>query len=663
MSAALGLGLALPGIVLATFGLYLVVLAIASGARRASPPPRSGNPRRRLAVVVPAHDEEDLIERCVESLAGQSYPADLLRIVVVADNCSDATAVKAASAGASVLVRTDLALRGKGYALRWAMDQLLAEKSPPDAIAVVDADSVADRDLLLVLEAELDSSHDVVQADYALLEEPRIKRSEMARVGFLLFHRVRFSGRARLGMAANLVGNGMLFSKRVLKDHPWDAFTGVEDLEYSIRLRLAGIHPVFASGARILGPGPASGSGAVSQRLRWEGGRFHVVRRQLPNLVRAAVARRDIGLLDAALDLAVPPLSLLTIAISVGALLTAIATVARLAPAWAMLPWAVAMLAVPSFVVIGLWAARAPRSVWLVLLRSPSFVAWKAITYLRLMKGFDAGRWDRTERASEIGRRVPARIDIAGVPIDALDMAGARAHLHNASRGLSLTHVATVNLDFIVRAQTDPALRRVFLTSQFNLADGAPVVWLSRLLGAHLPGRVAGADLVPALMADLAKTGARVFLLGGEGGVAQDAATRLLEANPDLVIAGVYEPPRATIQEMDNVEILARITASRADVLLVALGHPKQELWIDAHRDELSVKLAIGVGCVFDLLAGRSQRAPSWMQRAGLEWAYRLAREPRRLLGRYATDAAWLVPIAAKVLRSRLAPRPLTEVA
>jgi N-acetylglucosaminyldiphosphoundecaprenol N-acetyl-beta-D-mannosaminyltransferase len=178
-----------------------------------------------------------------------------------------------------------------------------------------------------------------------------------------------------------------------------------------------------------------------------------------------------------------------------------------------------------------------------------------------------------------------------------------------------------------------------------------------------MPGRVAGADLVPALLAEAAQSNGRVFLLGGEGGVAMAAAARLSERYPGLVVAGTYEPPRASVDAMDNGEILARIAAAAPDLLLVALGHPKQERWIDLHRDQLQVSVAIGVGCVFDLIAGRASRAPRWMQDAGLEWLYRVAREPGRLVGRYLTDAAWLIPITAMALRSRLAARGALETA
>jgi exopolysaccharide biosynthesis WecB/TagA/CpsF family protein len=640
--------------VCAGLGLYLVALAVASAAYRPATQELSAS-GKRLTIVVPAHDEQTLIQRCVRSLLAQSYPRDLFRVVVVADNCSDSTAAVAEASGAEVILRDQPEARGKGRALRWAMDRLLAGPQPWDAIVVVDADSVADPDLLAALAAELDAGAEVVQSDYMLLHDGGSEKSELVNAGFMLFHRVRFSGRARLGMAANLVGNGMLFSRRVLEAHPWDAFTGVEDLEFSLRLRLAGIQPRFAPWARVAGPGPASRKGAVQQRLRWEGGRFYVVRRQLPRLVRAAIVRRDLRLLDAALDLATPPLALLSLAVIGGAALGAIAVTAGLAPNWALAPWLVALTAVPTFVGIGLWAGGASPATWRALTKAPLFLAWKALVYLRLARGFDVHRWDRTDRAVEVTPEELPRVDIAGVPVDPVDLRTALTRISAAIGGSKPFQVSTINLDFVVRAQKEEGLRHIFHRSDLNVADGAPVVWLGRLLGARIPGRVAGADLVPALLQEAAKVGARIFLLGGEHGVAQAAAARLRQLHPGLVIAGTFEPPRAAVEEMDNAEILARIAAACPDVLLVAFGHPKQEQWIDLHRDQLHVSVAIGVGCVLDIIAGRSQRAPHWMQEAGLEWAYRVAREPRRLFGRYATDAAWLVPIVARTLRSRVA--------
>lgn len=653
MTPVLGLLLALPGGIVSVFCLYLLALALAYalGGRRAPDDP--AEPVSRLAVLVPAHDEEHLIGRCVESLLAQSYPRALYEVTVIADNCSDRTAFRAAAAGARVMVRQQPNARGKGQALRWAMDRILAAPDPPDAVVVVDADSVADRDMLAALERELAAGHPVVQADYTVIIEPGSPRSAMVAAGFLLFHRVRFSGRSRLGMAANLVGNGMLFARSVLEAHPWDAFTGVEDLEYSMRLRVVGIGPRFAPGAVVSGPGPSTHAGVDRQRMRWEGGRFNVVRTWLWRLIATGIINRDPRLLDSALDLATPPLGLLCMATAGGALLTTAAVLAHLAPAWALIPWTLAVVALPGYVVFGLRAAGAPGAVWRVVLGAPLFLVWKLATYVRLLHGFDTSRWDRSDRQG--GQEVARRVNVAGVPVDTVDMPAAISRLRAALAGQRLFQVSTVNLDFVVRAQHDLEVRRILQSSDLNIADGAPVVWLGRLLGADMPGRVAGADLVPALLGEAAKTGARIFLLGGEGGVAADAGARLRELYPGLVVAGTYEPPRAAIENMDNVKILALIHEAKPDLLMVALGHPKQEKWIDLHRERLPVSVAIGVGCVFDLIAGRSRRAPRWMQDRGLEWAYRVVREPRRLLGRYATDAVWLVPITLTALRSRLA--------
>jgi len=180
------------------------------------------------------------------------------------------------------------------------------------------------------------------------------------------------------------------------------------------------------------------------------------------------------------------------------------------------------------------------------------------------------------------------------------------------------------------------------------------VVWLSRLTGRQVPGLIAGADLVPQTMAAAASRGASVFLLGGQNGVAQKASAVLLAQHPTLRIAGIHEPPVAKIEAFDDDRIVGLVNASEADILIVALGHPKQELWIDRNRDRLNVSVAIGAGCCLDLIAGEVRRAPVWMQSAGLEWLFRLLQEPRRLTARYATDAAWLAWLVPGLVSRRL---------
>jgi N-acetylglucosaminyldiphosphoundecaprenol N-acetyl-beta-D-mannosaminyltransferase len=162
-----------------------------------------------------------------------------------------------------------------------------------------------------------------------------------------------------------------------------------------------------------------------------------------------------------------------------------------------------------------------------------------------------------------------------------------------------------------------------------------PLVWLSRLKGQPLPERVAGVDLVHASCRLAAELGRSVFLLGAGTGVSERAAQRLQELYPGLRIAGTYSPPIGTLRRRDNERMVRIIRAAAPDFLFVALGAPRQDLWIREHQPQMQVPVAMGVGCVLDVVAGSVMRAPLWMQNVGLEWAFRLGQEPQRLWRRY----------------------------
>src|SRR5713226_6983933 len=211
MKTAATILVGLAGVLAALPAFYLLSLAIAAVAVRPRRMPRADP--SRLAVLVPAHNEAELIGRCVRSLLGQSYPRLSYRVIVIADNCRDQTAVEARAAGAEVMVRDEPTARGKGQALRWAMDRILAGSTPPDALVVVDADSLAHPELLWELEAERAAGAEVVQAEYLIADENGSTQSELVALAFLLFHRVRLGGRRALGLPANLVGNGMLLTR------------------------------------------------------------------------------------------------------------------------------------------------------------------------------------------------------------------------------------------------------------------------------------------------------------------------------------------------------------------------------------------------------------------------------------------------------------------
>jgi N-acetylglucosaminyldiphosphoundecaprenol N-acetyl-beta-D-mannosaminyltransferase len=205
-------------------------------------------------------------------------------------------------------------------------------------------------------------------------------------------------------------------------------------------------------------------------------------------------------------------------------------------------------------------------------------------------------------------------------------------------RATGRTHqIATVNADFVVNSLHDPELQRILQESDMSTADGMPLVWGSRLLGGRLPGRVTGADMVPALAHRAAQKGYSIFFLGAREGIAAKAAEILQERNPGLKVAGVLSPPPRPILEMDR-SVVEEIKAARPDILLVAFGNPKQEKWIRMYAHELRVPICIGVGGTFDMIVGITKRAPSWIQKIGMEWAYRLSQEPRRLAKRYLHD-------------------------
>jgi N-acetylglucosaminyldiphosphoundecaprenol N-acetyl-beta-D-mannosaminyltransferase len=252
--------------------------------------------------------------------------------------------------------------------------------------------------------------------------------------------------------------------------------------------------------------------------------------------------------------------------------------------------------------------------------------------------------------AAEVGAAASprgARVELFGMEIDAARMGDAVARVLawvEEPTG-QCKYVVTPNVDHVVLYQQRGDLRAAYTDAALVLADGAPVIWASRLLGRPLPERVAGSDLCPALFAAAsAARPLRVYLLGAAPGVAARAAERIAARWPAVEVVGVDGPPRGFEKTpTENRRILEQIRAARPDVLLVGLGAPKQELWVREHRDQIAAKAVLCIGATIDFLAGERRRAPRWMQKTGLEWLHRVGSEPRRLAGRYARDA-WVFP-------------------
>ncbi|WP_040683447.1 WecB/TagA/CpsF family glycosyltransferase [Thermosinus carboxydivorans] len=220
------------------------------------------------------------------------------------------------------------------------------------------------------------------------------------------------------------------------------------------------------------------------------------------------------------------------------------------------------------------------------------------------------------------------RINILNVPIDVVTMKEALTVIEGFIADKSSSHlVATANAEMVMMAQSDKELANILRQADLVVPDGAGIVWAARYHGYKMPERVAGFDLAQAILARAATTGYRIFLLGGAPGIAARAKAVAESRYPGVNIVGTYH---GFFQAADEAALLADIRARRPDVIFVALGVPKQEKWLWQHRKELSVPVAIGVGGTFDVMAGTVRRAPVWMQRAGLEWLYRLMSQPQR---------------------------------
>jgi 1,2-diacylglycerol 3-beta-glucosyltransferase len=373
----------------------LTLLALVMRGRRVGPAMR----QRRFAVVVPAHNEEAGIAATLESLKRIDYPAPLWEIIVIADNCTDRTAAIAREAGVTALERNDTDRRGKGFALRWCFDRLLAEDHPRDGVVVVDADTEPGVNMLSVMNDYLEAGARVIQVSDMVRPLPGAWSSEMTRLGFTLYNLVRPLGRKAFGGSAGLKGNGMCFTLQVLKNHPWDAYSRAEDLEYGLRLLLEGIPVTFAPEATILATMPAEASHAESQRARWEGGRLPLIRRYWRPLLDRVFRKASPVALDALIELLCPALvnmlaiSLLCAVVNVALVLAGVAHAA-----WFLAGWVLLLFLGLVHLFLGIYVSG-DAGLFRLLIHLPRFILWKLVLYLKLLlRRRRSTEWVRTTR-------------------------------------------------------------------------------------------------------------------------------------------------------------------------------------------------------------------------------------------------------------------------
>jgi N-acetylglucosaminyldiphosphoundecaprenol N-acetyl-beta-D-mannosaminyltransferase len=253
--------------------------------------------------------------------------------------------------------------------------------------------------------------------------------------------------------------------------------------------------------------------------------------------------------------------------------------------------------------------------------------------------------------------------EVIGIPLAMTTYDGAMAVMDGMVARRERGYVCAVAVHAVTVAQRDPEMRAALLGSTLTVPDGMPLVWAANLLGENLPHRVYGPELMRRYTRRCAEKGHRVWLYGGrdQGSLAQ-LALNLRRDNPGIKIVGGYSPPFRELEAHEEDELVKRINADRPDVLWVGTGVPRQEKWMARMRDRIDVPVMSAVGAAFDFHAGRISQAPTWMQDRGLEWTYRIAQEPRRLLPRYLYyNPAFLLAFARQLLREKLRRRPKTS--
>ena len=371
------------------------LLLFAANALIADPAPFTPSKMRLINVLIPAHNEELYLPRLLASLATQDYPKPLHRVTVIADNCTDSTAAVARKFDVDVLERTDSENSGKGHAIGWTLAQL--DLNRIEAIVVVDADSPVGPGFLENLNLQLERGDRVIQCYNAVANPGQSWFTRVMDVSRTISNDILHPAKRKLGLSSYLMGNGMCFDTRVLKEIPWNAYTVGEDMEYCARLLLADQHIGYCRQAKVFHQESVTLRQASSQRIRWSSGRFQALARFGPSLLKKAITAGSIVCLDATMPYVFPNPSLgmnLTIAGFLLAMVLWMFTGATGLAAWFAVLGALQVL----MFVIGALYTKDKLANAMSLVLAPTFLAWKMAIDVLSMCGVGAKRWKPTER-------------------------------------------------------------------------------------------------------------------------------------------------------------------------------------------------------------------------------------------------------------------------
>ncbi len=374
---------------------YWLALALAAIRRPVRPALSSRRPATRFAIAIPAHNEASVIAATVGRLSGLDYPADLFDIHVVADHCSDNTAALAREAGSGVHERTHGERLGKGAALAWLFERIVDERY--DAVVVFDSDTQVEADFLRLMEARLAQGAQVIQGQHIIRNPGSGWFPALTWAMFLIDNRFQNLGRANLGWSAKHMGDSICFRAEVLRRLGWgEGLT--EDYQFRQRLLLAGIKIDYEPFARGYGEAPRTWAQARAQRARWLRGTRMASRELAGRLLVEAIRRRDLALLDGALQAYLPSYSTVTVVCAIALLAQILSNWLGVAvvPAALIYAWAGACAALFLYPLFGLALERAPASAYLVILTGPLFVLWRTALAITSRSTRRPAVWIRT---------------------------------------------------------------------------------------------------------------------------------------------------------------------------------------------------------------------------------------------------------------------------
>ena len=602
-------------------------------------------PRPAIAVLIPAHNEEAVLHDTLESLIPQLRNGD--RVVVVADNCDDDTSKIAHSFGAIVLNRCDTVNRGKGFALDFGISFL--KECAPDILIMMDADCTIHAGAIDALVAQVTATGRPAQACY-LMESPSNPKPKdcVSALAFLIKNLVRPRGLFQLGLPCLLTGTGMAFPWSVIAHAKLASDNIVEDMQLGLDLALEGHAPLFCGGARVTGHLPKQNTIAYGQRTRWEHGHLQTILKQAPRMFKAGIRHRKVQALALAMELSVPPLALLVMLLNTACVVSI--TAGFLGASW--LPAKLLCSAVIAIVVslATAWSrfgrATVPMS---GLMAAPLYMAWKVPMYFAFLSKRHT-EWNRTCRvegamsgadgfelapagthpSEDFNVDLPTLPQSQPMPAMSLEAEISTARwngmgLRTVTASQCITHlfekldlgeggiVVQPTAAHLYWCARDPIFANVMANAELVVNEALPLVWANRLQGTPLPHRGAGTHFCWNLIANASDRRRTLFLLGDDVAITRSAALVLQSRFPALLFQGTYDAPDGFDSHHEAFQHVAgAVGRIQPDIVLVALGTPKQERLIDKLREKLPGTWWITVGNNFRSLCEESQRVARW---------------------------------------------------